>query len=957
MSEILTPKPDDIAPLLLLGLEDAADSAAMTLDATIRVDAPTPRTGGPSQPRGWEPPSVAQLQQMLPQYDVTSFIARGGMGAVYKGQQKTLKRPVAIKVLPPDIEDGDMQFAERFKHEAQSMARLSHPNIVAVFDAGEMAGGLLYFVMEYIEGTDVAQLIASEGALDPQRAVQIITAVCEALAFAHEEGIVHRDIKPSNVMIDKRGRVKVADFGLAKSVNLEATLLTGTNLAMGTPDFIAPEAMIPGMKIDQRADLYAVDVMLYQMLTGKIPRGRFQLPSGVVPQMDKGFDPIVDKAMQTDREQRYSTATEMKRDVEKVVQSFSSEGPANTKREELRKHRGLKSMTTLLGIAAVAVIGAGAFFALKKPAVQDDVRSLSSLPTKAEPVVNTVGRKFPAGQWVKVLTTAEELRAAAPTQDFQWRDDWIDGSRGTIAPYVVIPGISGRDVGIRLRGKITAKVNSPLLCTLSVRVTTLPNNSRQEYKMVCAYKEQAAYTAIQFYDGAVKHGGELAHVTHETLGQPGDEFVMEMFAIGDRLISRFNGKLMPPLTDNTFRQGGVSFQIKHLVRDVEVINLDGLSEAEALKLAGVEATTRTAPNATGSADRNAALRVLKAGGSVLINTASGSPVKVSSPAALPAEAFDLMEMETTEKNTFNDEDMAALAGLPMLQKVKLLKTAITGQGLQVLAKLPALSSLDLDGNVQLRDDDLKVLEQCPKLQVIRLQRHEKLTSAVLRFISPVPELVGLSFLDLPLRAEDTPQLLKHRKLQFLNLTGTTLDVATLEALHQLPELLELRFSMPETYRAIDFTRFPKLKSVGLTNGISAGLVKNLAVLGRLESLVITVPGKSNPKGLDAETIQEISNSLKSLTSLALTLDVPLQGSAPLSPLAALPKLQKITVLQFSGVNAFDDAALLSLEKVAALRTLTFAAVQHRVTQAGIAEFQKRRPDVKIDGPGAAGAPL
>lgn len=323
--EILPPRPgqqggaDDLSQAeTLLVKGPSQNHAAEDLDATIRVAAPVPRTGTSSQPRGWVPPAVDQLQQMLPQYDVSSFIARGGMGAVYRGTQKTLKRSVAIKVLPPEIEDGDLQFAERFKHEAQAMARLTHPNIVAVFDAGETPGGLLYFVMEFVEGTDVARLISSEGLLEPERAISITVAVCEALAFAHEEGIVHRDIKPSNIMIDKRGRVKVADFGLAKSVNVEATLLTGTHMAMGTPDFIAPEALIPGIKIDGRADLYAVGVMLYQMLTGKIPRGRFQLPSGVVPQIDPRFDAIVDKAMQTDRDLRYSTAIEIKTDVEKV---------------------------------------------------------------------------------------------------------------------------------------------------------------------------------------------------------------------------------------------------------------------------------------------------------------------------------------------------------------------------------------------------------------------------------------------------------------------------------------------------------------------------------------------------------------------------------------------------------------------------------------------------------------
>ncbi|MBX7209375.1 MAG: protein kinase [Verrucomicrobiaceae bacterium] len=272
-----------------------------------------------SPSRDWQPPTVEALQKMLPQYDISAFVARGGMGVVYKGEQRALKRAVAIKVLPPDIDDGDMHFAERFKQEAQSMARLSHPNIVSVFEAGETPDGLLYFVMEFIEGTDVQQMIAGEGKLEPQHALSIIAHVCDALAFAHEEGVIHRDIKPSNIMVDKKGRVKVADFGLAKAVNVESTMLTSANVAMGTPDFIAPESLITGARVDHRADLYALGVMLYVMLTGQIPRGRFQMPTGMIPKLDPRYDAIVDKAMQTDRELRYASAGAMRTDIDRIL--------------------------------------------------------------------------------------------------------------------------------------------------------------------------------------------------------------------------------------------------------------------------------------------------------------------------------------------------------------------------------------------------------------------------------------------------------------------------------------------------------------------------------------------------------------------------------------------------------------------------------------------------------------
>ena len=323
--------------------------------------APRTRSAAPTVLRGWQPPTVEELQRMLPQYEVQQFLARGGMGAVYKGTQRSLDRCVAIKILPPGIEDEDVHYGERFKQEARAMAKFKHPGIVAVHDAGETPDGLLYFIMEFIEGTDVAQLVTAQGKLPVVQALSITAHICDALAYAHSRGIVHRDIKPANIMIEADGAVKVADFGLAKVVAQESAALTRSDMSLGTPDFIAPEAMIPGLKVDARADLYAVGVMLYQMLTGRIPRGRFQLPSGVRPEIDPRLDAIVDKAMQPDREQRYASATELKADLERVMQSGAhppvrddpAAGKAATRAKAGRSYRA-PLIIAVLTIAAVA---------------------------------------------------------------------------------------------------------------------------------------------------------------------------------------------------------------------------------------------------------------------------------------------------------------------------------------------------------------------------------------------------------------------------------------------------------------------------------------------------------------------------------------------------------------------------------------------------------------------------
>ncbi len=269
--------------------------------------------------KGWQPPTLEEMQAILPQYEFVSLLGRGGMGAVYKAVQLSLDRVVAVKVLPGDlIDDTDAQFAERFKNEARTMAKMNHPAIVNLWDFGETQTGLLFIVMEFIDGTDVSKMIGAQGRLPEDYALSITAHVCDALQYAHARGVIHRDIKPANILINMEGAVKVADFGLAKQSDAGLSGLTKTNMAMGTPDFVAPEALSPGTVVDGRADLYAVGVMLFQMLTGEIPRGIWSLP-GTKVGTDPRFDGIITKAMQTDREVRYQSAAEIRQDLHMIT--------------------------------------------------------------------------------------------------------------------------------------------------------------------------------------------------------------------------------------------------------------------------------------------------------------------------------------------------------------------------------------------------------------------------------------------------------------------------------------------------------------------------------------------------------------------------------------------------------------------------------------------------------------
>ncbi|MCP4455302.1 MAG: serine/threonine protein kinase, partial [Planctomycetes bacterium] len=194
---------------------------------------------------------------------------------VYKARQKQLDRVVALKILPPEVGQSEA-FAERFTREARSMAKLHHPQIVTVFEFGQTKDGLYYFIMEFVDGTDLRRVIRA-GELTSGQALAIVPQICEALHYAHEKGIVHRDIKPENILLDNDGHIKIADFGLARLLNKEATAytLTQADQRMGTPHYMAPEQIEHPSAVDHRADIYSLGVVFYEMLTGELPIGRF----------------------------------------------------------------------------------------------------------------------------------------------------------------------------------------------------------------------------------------------------------------------------------------------------------------------------------------------------------------------------------------------------------------------------------------------------------------------------------------------------------------------------------------------------------------------------------------------------------------------------------------------------------------------------------------------------------
>ena len=301
--------------------------------ACLLRDAEEPPTYGHSAP------PLEEIAAAFPQWEVLELIGQGGMGFVYKVRQPSLDRVVALKILSPEL-GRDPAFAERFAREARTLGKLNHPNIVTVFEHGEQ-DGLFYLLMEYVDGVNLRQAMRA-GGFTPEQALAIVPGICDALQAAHAQGIWHRDIKPENILLDREGRVKIADFGIARIVGdplLDFTL-TRTGNALGSVSYMAPEQHEKPHEVDHRADIYSLGVVIYEMLTGELPLGRFPAPSKRAA-VDSRIDEIVFKTLEKERELRQQSATEVKTDMHRAMAEGDSRKPVPTAGPSTSQGNGL----------------------------------------------------------------------------------------------------------------------------------------------------------------------------------------------------------------------------------------------------------------------------------------------------------------------------------------------------------------------------------------------------------------------------------------------------------------------------------------------------------------------------------------------------------------------------------------------------------------------------------------
>ncbi len=260
----------------------------------------------------------AKREIRLGNYILTARIGQGGIAEIFKAKQESLDRVVAIKILSSRLTD-DPDIVKRFERESITIARLNHPNIVHVIDKG-CVGGRYFFAMEYIDGTTLREVISSDR-IPLKTKLDMIVHVLKALDYAHKNGVIHRDVKPSNILIDRHGNARVVDFGIAQIVGTPETDRTASDVVMGTVSYMSPEQKISTASVDQTTDIYAVGVILYEILLGRKPLGHFKLPSQVDPEVDSRFDVVIQKCLASDPADRFQTAVELKDAILEITSS------------------------------------------------------------------------------------------------------------------------------------------------------------------------------------------------------------------------------------------------------------------------------------------------------------------------------------------------------------------------------------------------------------------------------------------------------------------------------------------------------------------------------------------------------------------------------------------------------------------------------------------------------------
>ncbi len=344
--------------------------------------------------------------EQLGRYLIQEEIGKGGMGIVYRAYDPDIDRNLALKVLRPE-RTFEWEVTQRFLREAKAAGRLTHPNIVTIYDVGE-DDGRAFIAMEFLEGTPLSKLI-KERKISFEEAVDYAIQIAGALDYAHKEGVVHRDIKPSNIIITDEKRVKITDFGIARVQDVSLAEQTRTGQILGTPSYMAPE-QVQGKKVDGRADLFSLGIILYEMISGKKPYEGDNIASlfhsiltqdpepitRIVAHIPKELDKVLSRALEKDREKRYQTGKEFARDLALVLEKKKLKDEKYPEKKpgdgvpSVKKPDGMKKIY-IGGTLLVMVIGIFFMVFNVKQSNQTDVGKVGTEPALSDMATSSVG--------------------------------------------------------------------------------------------------------------------------------------------------------------------------------------------------------------------------------------------------------------------------------------------------------------------------------------------------------------------------------------------------------------------------------------------------------------------------------------------------------------------------------------------------------------------------------------
>ncbi len=736
------------------------------------------------------------MQDILPNFEVLDFIGRGGMGAVYKARQRSLNRVVAIKLISVNSPGSPMDFAARFKVEAQAMARLSHSNIVPVHDFGETSDGHLYYVMELVEGTDLAKHIEANGNLRPEAAVRIVLAVCDALVCAHAQGVVHRDIKPSNILINRDGHVKVADFGLAKIDDPGSATLTLSGTSMGSQGYAAPEVFENTGKVDHRADIYSLGVLLYEMLTGNVPRGLFKMASEKVLGLDPRLDEVICKAMEEDREERYQTVAEMRVELEEIRSAaqivFLSSGDEGVVKSITTKP--LRRWRHLAWMAAVVVFS-GIVLAMIRPGQTMSSRLFPVPPSSGTAPVTasaaggvTQEELHKLGAWLLSLPLSPEPAHAF----FQVPD--VDHKRRMLsnmpaAPVSIRTGPLHVDEKARehlaILGRVSSLTNlriyevddaAALSCVRDLtKLGILTFNATPPGPLPMPDKNLEHLSRLKLLNSLRLTG--WSELTGQGLANLNQKRKLTMLALSD----------CPDLSDEGLAEVARFTKLQRLeltcgakVTDAGIVKLAALRELEDLRLKGEDGT-----------------KISEAGIEALAGLTKLTKLQLTGAfprggIGLASKFKSLNELHLSGSTAITDADLDVLTQLDKLILLRLDKTPITGTGFTALRGFTNPLHLDV-GSCRIGDAGIRAIVQgIPTLEALTLS-HYRPDLSVKTMVEVLRSLKGFRrlFLTYQFNNADMPMIATLTSLHTLGLAGSDVTDAGVKHLQSMVKLNEL----------------------------------------------------------------------------------------------------------------------------------------------------------------------